>query len=172
VAIGESTLSDVRPAADGPVPRWGRRAGVVLLLVVVVAGAFGVFGVHSTTQSTAAGGYTMSVTYAESARAGLDVPFRAHIHDAGGFTSGLTLAVSMDYFRMFETQNFFPAADRETNDGTFMYFSFAKPRGSNFDFEYDAYIQPASQIGKTAQIELIVQGRVVARTSVHTWLMP
>jgi hypothetical protein len=167
-----STLSDVRPAAEGPAPRWARRTGVVLLLVVVVAGALGVFGVHSRTVRTASAGYTMTVTYAETARAGLDVPFRIEVHHDGGFTTGLTLAVTMDYFRMFETQNFFPSADRETNSGKYMYFSFDKPRGSNFDLEYDAYIQPSSQIGKGAHIELIVAGQIVARTSVRTWLMP
>jgi hypothetical protein len=167
-----STLSDVRRVADGPPSQWGRRVGVVVLLVIVLAGAVGVFGVHSRTVTNSADGYTLRVVYAESARAGLDVPFRVYVHRDGGFSSGFTLAISMDYFRMFETQNFFPAADSETNDGKFMYFTFAKPRGPDFDLEYDAYIQPASQIGKGARIKLLVKGHVEAQLSVHTWLVP
>ncbi len=149
-----------------------QRTGVVVLFVLVVAAAFGVFGVHSRTTSTHGGGYGLSVTYPQTARAGLDVPWRAHVHRAGGFDSAITLAVSTDYWRMFETQGFFPDADSATNDGHFVYFTFQKPQGTDFVLDYDAYIQPAAQLGKSATVKLIVHGRVVAETTLHTWLVP
>jgi hypothetical protein len=167
-----STLSDVRAAGDGPVPRWGRRAGLAVLAVVVVAGAFGLFGVHSRTVTRHGGGYTLSVTYPQTARAGLDVPWRAIANHAGGFPKGLTLAVSTDYFRMFETQGFYPNPDSQTNDGTYVYFSYDQASSDQFVLDYDAYIQPASQIGKKAVVELIVNGDVVAKVSLRTWLVP
>jgi YetF C-terminal domain len=89
----------------------------VLLLVVVVAGAIGVFGVHSSTVSARANGYLLSVTYARAARPGLDIPFTVRAQHTGSFPSSITLAVSTDYFRMFETQGFYPDADSATNDG-------------------------------------------------------
>lgn len=170
--MSDSTLREVRRAHEGPVPRWGRRAGLTALLVIVVAGALGVFGVHSRTTSARGGGYQLTVTYPQTARAGLDVPWRALVHHPGGFTSSLTLAVSTDYFRMFETQGFFPNADSETNDGKFVYLTFARPDGEDFVLDYDAYIQPSSQLGKSATVQLIVHGRTVATATLHTWLVP
>ncbi len=168
-----STLVDVAPASAGPHSHWGRRTGVAVLLVVVVLGALGVFGVHSRTTTRSSNGYTLSVTYPQVARAGLDVPWRARVHRAGGVNSDITLAVSSAYFRMFETQGFYPDPDSATNDGDYVYMHFTGLRpGRDFVLEYDAYIQPASQIGKSATVRLLVGGREVARTTFHTWLVP
>jgi hypothetical protein len=169
---GDSTLSDIRRGGPSVWATWGRRSGIALLSLVIVAGAVGVFGVHSRTVRDSADGYTLAVTYPQTARAGLDVPWRARVHKDGGFTSDITLAVSTDYFRMFETQGFYPNADAETNDGQFVYFTFSKPGGDDFVLDYDAYIQPSAQIGKSATVKLTVDGRDVVQTSLHTWLVP
>lgn len=168
-----STLTDVRSAQEGPPSRWGRRVGVAVLLVLVVLGAVGVFGVHSRTATREANGYTLSVTYPQVARAGLDVPWRVRVHKDGGVNSELTLAISSAYFRLFETQGFYPDPDSATNDGQSVYMQFGKPPpGQDFVLEYDAYIQPAAQLGKTVTIRLIVDGAEMARARVHTWLVP
>jgi hypothetical protein len=168
----DSTLRDVPAVRDGPPPQWGRRTGTVVLLLVVVAGACGLFGVRSRTISIRSSGWGLTVTYPRVARAGLDVPWRVTVEHPGGLPSKLTVAVSTDYFRMFETQGFYPDADTVTNDGQYVYFTFDTPRGSTFMVDYDAYIQPASQIGKDATVKVIAAGRTVAATSLHTWLMP
>jgi hypothetical protein len=168
----DSTLRDVRRTSDGPGSRWGRRVSLVLLLVVVVAGAVGVLGVHSSTVSARANGYLLSVTYARTARAGLDVPFTVHVQHAGGLPSSITVAVSTDYFRMFETQGFYPDADSATNDGRFVHLTFTALRGNDFVLDYDAYVQPSAQRGKSATVELIVRGATVATVRLHTWLVP
>lgn len=90
----------------------------------------------------------------------------------GGLPSKLTIGVTTDYFRMFETQGFYPDADAVTNDGRFVYLTFDTPPGDTFVVDYDAYIQPSSQIGKSAVVKAIVDGVSVARVSVHTWLTP
>jgi hypothetical protein len=167
-----STLADVSRGSCSTASIWGRRFGLSLLLVVVLAGAFGVFGVHSRTVTTHANGYTLEVLYPQTARAGLDVPWRVTVHKPGGFDQGITIAVSTDYFRMFETQGFYPDADSSTNDGKFVYFNFNQPPGEEFVMDYDAYIQPSAQIGKTATVRLIVGGTIEASTSIRTWLVP
>ena len=111
MATDRATIDDVLSAGEGPPPAWGRRLATAVLLVVVVLGAMGVFGVHSRTVTTTSHGYTLSVTYPQTARAGLDVPWRARVHHSGGFPNQIILAVSTDYFRMFETQGFYPDAD-------------------------------------------------------------
>jgi hypothetical protein len=170
--VASSTLADVRRAEEGPLPRWGRWIGRAGLLLVVVAGAFGVFGVHSRTIRAGDSGYAVSVTYPQVARAGLDVPFRVEVQHSGGFASSLVLSISADYFRMFETQGFFPQPDSMNSDGTSIYLTFDHPRGEDFVVDYDAYIQPSAQIGKSADLKVLVGGSVVARTSLHTWLVP
>jgi hypothetical protein len=167
------TAADVRRAEEGPPPMWGRRLGTSLLLIIVLLGAVGVLGVHSRTITTSGSGWRMSVTYPQTARAGLDVPWRVRVHHPGGLPDKLTLAVSADYFRMFETQGFFPDADSETNDGKYVYFTFDTSAGSDdFLVDYDAYIQPSAQIGKSGTVELIIGKSVVAKASLHTWLAP
>jgi hypothetical protein len=167
-----STFADVRPVSDGPTGRWFQRGGLVVLLVIVVAGALGAFGVHSRTTRTHENGYTLTVTYAQSARAGWDVPFRMHVHHPGGFGKQLTIGISLDYFQMFETQGFFPDPDSAGNDGHVYQLTYDSPSGDDFEMDYDAYIQPSAQIGKSANVEVTVDNAVVARTSLHTWLVP
>jgi hypothetical protein len=172
VVTDDSTLRDVLAARDGPSPQWGRRTGTVVLLLVVVAGACGLFGVRSRTTTSTSAEWRLTVTYPRIARAGLDVPWRVTVHHPGGLPPKLTVAVSTDYFRMFETQGFFPDADSVTGDGRFVYFTFDTPKGSTFLVDYDAYIQPASQIGKEATVKVIVAGATVASSSLRTWLVP
>jgi hypothetical protein len=173
VESDRSTIDDIRWPSAGPPPAWGRRIATAVLAVIVVLGACGFLGVRSRTVTTSSDGYTLTVTYPQVARAGLDVPWRARVHHPGGFPQQIILAVSTDYFRMFETQGFFPDADSATNDGTFVYFTFdTQPGSEDFLVDYDAYIQPASQIGKSAMVELFVAGNLVAKTSLHTWLVP
>jgi hypothetical protein len=172
VAESRSTTEDIR-SAERPSARWWRGLGIIVMFVVVVLGAAGFFGVRSRTTSVSSDGYTMTVTYPQSARAGLDVPWRVHVHHAGGFPAKITLAVTTAYFRIFETQGFYPDADSATNDGKFVYFDFdTQPGSDDFLVDYDAYIQPASQLGRSATVKLIIGGKVVTTASLHTWLVP
>lgn len=169
----DSLLADVRPVSSGPPGRRWRWVGISVLLVVVVLGAVGVFGVHSRTTSRTANGYTLTVTYPQSARAGLDVPLRVDVHHPGGISDDPTLAISTDYFRMFETQGTYPDPSDATNDGLFVYLTFTKPPGGeDFLVDFDVYIQPGSQLGKSATVKLMIQGHEVARTAIRTWLVP
>jgi hypothetical protein len=164
-------LHDVR-VPSGKVSKIWRRLGTVLLSVIVLAGAAGLLGVRSRTTSDDSGPWQLTVTYPQVARPGLDIPWRAQVHHAGGLPAKITLAVSTDYFRMFEEQGFYPDADSATNDGHFVYFTFTTRPGNDFMVDYDAYVQPASQIGKSAVVELLVGGSVKARVQLHTWLAP
>ncbi len=166
----DSTLRDVRGARRRALV--ARRIGIAVLFIVVVCGAAGLFGVRSATLSSSHQGYEMTLTYPRIARAGLDVPFRVHVHHPDGFSSDLSIAISSHYFEMFERQGFFPEPDSETNDGRFVTLIFSKAPGEDFQLEYDTYIQPAAQIGKSAVVQVREKGKVVAQTSIHTWLLP
>jgi hypothetical protein len=141
-------------------------------LVIVVLGGAGLFGVRSRTVEVSSYGYTMQVVYPQVARSGLDVPWRVELQHAGGFGNALTVAVSTDYFRMFETQGWYPSPDHVADDGQFVYMTFDNPVGDHFVLDYDAYIQPAAQIGKAATVEVIVDHTIVAKADLKTWLLP
>jgi hypothetical protein len=165
----DSTLRDVR--RDPHAGRWWRRGGLALLLVIVVIGATGWLGVHSRTTTRHDGGYALRVTYPQVARAGLDTPFRVHVTYPSPPKS-ITIAITSDYFRMFETQGFYPDPDTQKNDGRFVQFQFNGPPAHALELEYDAYVQPAAQLGKSATVQVIVNGAVVVQTKIRTWLVP
>lgn len=151
----------------------GRRVAVTALALLVGVGASGWLGVHADTIRTSSLGYQLSLTYPRVARAGLDIPWELTLTHPGGFSSDITIAISSNYFDIFEFQGMHPNPSDETSDGKFVYLTFSAPKsGDVFTTSLDTYVQPASQIGRNAVTEAIVHGAVVARVSYSTWLVP
>ena len=167
-----STLGDVRPVEQGPRPTLWRRLLVALLTAIVVAGAAGLFGVRSSEATASAGGWTLSVTYASVARAGLDVPWKVDARRDGGFTGPVTLAVTADYFDIYEEQGLDPAPADETADGERLLWTFDPPPGDELAIDFDAYIQPSSQLGASGQVTVLDGGNEVVTVPFRTWLVP
>lgn len=168
-----STLDDVRPASAGPRPVRGRSTLVGLLLLIVVAGAAGLFGVRTTTSGGSAGPYEISVEHAWVARAGLDVPWTVTIHRDGGFTGPITVAVTSSYFDIYESQGLDPEPATQTADAEFLYWTFdPPPAGEDLTIDFDAYIQPSSQWGASGQLRLLDDGAPVVGVSFTTVLVP
>jgi hypothetical protein len=171
-----STLQtrDGEGLAEGshPVAMWARRATLTAMALVVAADLLSLLGVHTSSVSAADNGYAVTLHYPSVARAGLDTPWQATVTHPGGFGKELTLAVTGSYFNIFETQGFHPNPSAETRDGQTLYLTFTAPPGDTFVVDFDAYIQPASQQGRTATLTVIDGG--VRRVSVdfHTRLMP
>jgi hypothetical protein len=166
-----STLSDVRDAA-GPRIAVARTAVVAILLVIVLAGLAGLLGVRSTTRTASSGPWTVSVTYAWVARAGLDVPWTVTVRRAGGFPGPVTLAVTSDYFDIFESQGLDPEPATETADDTNLYWTFDPPPGETLSVDFDAYIQPSSQLGESGEVSVVDAGAPAATVSFSTFLLP
>lgn len=169
----DSTLRPIRSMRLAKRARQGRRVAIVALWLIVIAGGVGVFGVHSRTVSASRGGVEASLTYAGIARAGWDVPWHLVISKEGGFGTGsVTVAVSRSFFDIYETQGFHPSPDSETSDAGYVYLEFAPPPGDTLVIDYDAYIQPTAQVGRTSDLKVITDG--VERVSVrwHTFLFP
>jgi len=167
-----STLDDVCETSTPRAASWGRRGFLALLLVFVMLGASGYLGVHSRSATASSNGYTLDVHYAQFARAGLDVPLVVTVTHAGGFGKQLVLAVTSDYFDIFETQGFYPDPSATTRDGDTLFLTFDAPTGDVFRFSYDAYIQPSSQRGKSATVTVVDAGVPVVSTHITTHLLP
>ena len=149
-----------------------RRCFLTLLLLFVLAALAGLLGVHSTTARASEGAWTVSVTHAGIARAGLDVPFDVTVRRKGGFDSDVTLAVTSSYFDIFESQGVDPEPSDETADGSTLYMTFSKPPGDTLTVSFDVYIQPSAQIGRSGTLSVIDGGRPTAAVDFKTFLVP
>jgi hypothetical protein len=152
---------------------WGRRLGVAVLTLIVAADLVGALGVHTSTQAASgADGYHLSLDYPGIARPGLDVVWRARVDHPGGFDAPITLAITGDYLSIYETQGFHPNPSAETRDGHDLLLTFDPPPHETFVLDYDAYIQPASERGKSGRLTLKVHGRAMASVAFRTFLWP
>jgi hypothetical protein len=155
-----------------PVAMWLRRAMLAAMTLVVAADLFSLLGVHTSSVSAQHDGYTLTLDYPSVARAGLDTPWQATVTHPGGFGKQLTLAVTGSYFNIFETQGFHPNPSDETRDGDTLYLTFTAPPGDTFVVDFDAYIQPASQQGRSATLSVVDGGTAVVSVDYRTRLMP
>lgn len=166
------TVTESLAESSQPGAVWGRRIGLVLLAGMVAAALAGLLGVRTGETSATGSGYTLVLRYPALARAGLDVRWQVRVEHPGGFDGPVTLALTGDYLDVFETQGFHPEPSDETRTAHVLLLSFAPPPGDTFVVDYDAYIQPASQWGRTARLELIRDGRPVTGVDFRTWLWP
>jgi hypothetical protein len=169
-ADDQSTLADLEDASSKAL--WGRRAALTVIALIVVAGLVGVLGVHTSSAAAERAGWKLSVDYPKVARAGLDIRWRVHVQHPGGFGKTLTLAVSSSWWEIFETQGFFPQPDGMQRDGDTTYLAFDDPPGDTFVLDYDAYIQPAAQVGRTAHLGVVEGGSEVVGVDWRTRLVP
>ena len=144
-----------------------------LLVIILLAAATGMLGVHSRQVSASGSGYRLTVTYAGVARAGLDVPLRVEVSSDHGWGEHVTLSVTRKYLLLFESQGFFPDADSSTGDPDEVVFTFDPPAdGQSFVLDYDAYVQPSAQVGTTATISVLSAGEPVVSVDFRTFLFP
>jgi hypothetical protein len=172
VDVPSSTLEGIETRAEGRLAIWSRRAFLMLLTAVVLAGLGGFLGVRTETEAAHAGGYRLSLRHAETARAGLDVPWEVTVTHEGGFGKDVTLAVTGDYFDIYETQGFTPDPSDATRDGDTLYLTFAAPPGDTLVVSYDAYIQPSSQVGRDGTLSVLEDGSPIVSVDFDTFLLP
>ncbi len=172
----DSTLSDVSGIGEEQRAThglWIRRATVAVLTLIIAAAGSGFLGVRSATESVHDGGYQVTVTYARIARAGLDVPFTIRVQAPHAITADVVIAISADYFRMYESQGFSPQPSDVSSDEDTVYLTFSPPPGGDvLVVDYDAYIQPAAQRGKSGSIRIQVDGTWRASAAIRTTVIP
>lgn len=167
----DSTVAGVEMASR-PGTVWVRRGATALLVLLVLAALAGRLGVRTEERVAERDGYRLALRYPAAARAGLDTPWRVTVEHAGGFGKELTLAVSGDYLGLFETQGFHPEPSESTRDATTLYLTFTAPEGDTFVVDYDAYIQPSSQLGASARVSLVDGTEPVVWVDYRTRLLP
>ena len=157
------------PLATGahPAATWVRRSTLGVLALLVLAALAGLLGVHTSTASASANGWDLSLRYPRVARAGLDVTWQATVRHPGGLGKNVTLAITGDYFNIYETQGFHPEPAEETRDGSTLYLTFTAPPGDTFVVDFDTYVQPASQAGGSGTLSVVDDVTFTPLTSVR-----
>lgn len=166
----DSTFKDVRDEAQARSP-WARRIGTALLAGLVLVGATGLLGVRLGTATAAEGAVTITVEHAQIARLGNGVPMVVTVVKAGGFSGPIEIAIDPEYLSMFDSQRFVPEPSDETRDRDWLLFTFDPPEGDTFVFEFDAYLEPGWQLGRSGTVGLMVEGRMVAPVEFRTTVL-
>jgi hypothetical protein len=172
VQVPESSLADVVEGSPAQAI-WGRRLFVTVLVLLVLAGIAGFLGVRTSSSTAVDGEYELTLQHASIARAGIDVPWQVTVTRQGGYDKELILAVTGDYFDIYETQGFTPDPSAATRDSETLYLTFDAPPGEVFTVSYDAYIQPSSQRGNDGSVSVLgPDGQPMATVDFDTWLWP
>lgn len=166
------TLEGIESTTESRWSNWSRRGFIVVLAAFVLAGATGLLGVQTRTAHGDGAGWHLDVAYPRIARSGLDVTFEVTVHHEGGFGKEVRIAITGDYFDLFETQGFNPEPAEETRDARTRYLTFTAPPGETFVLSYDAYVQPAAQRGTSGTVSILDDDLPVASADVHTTLLP
>lgn len=166
-------MADVHVGRPRTRARASRRALLVLLAVLVLLGGTTLLGVRTDTKTVSDDEWGMTLTYPRTARGGLDTVWRVELTRSDGFNGPITLAVTARYFDIFETQGFNPEPASTTSDASLLYFEFDPPtQGDTFAVDYDAYIQPSSQLGRRGEVHLMEGDRSRLSIAYRTWLLP
>ncbi len=144
-----------------------------MLVVVVVAGLFGFLGDRvGVVEGTAGDGHHLRLEYAQTSRPGLDVPFQITVTRPEGLDPEVTLAITGDYLRLYETQGWYPEPSEQTRDGQWVYLTFATEGQPVMVIDFDAYIQPNAVLPRSGQLAVVVDGEPVDPLSFRTFLFP
>ena len=167
-----STLPDAPSSERLRLGRAARRVFIVGLFVFLGLGLAGMLGVRTGTVVATGDGYELEVTYARVTRPGLATPWSTTVRHPGGFDGPIAIAVSSEYFDMFDENGLDPDPSGSTADGEFVYWEFEPPEGDVFEVSFDARIEPARQWGRDGVSRLMDGGRVIAEAHYKTWVLP
>jgi hypothetical protein len=152
--------------------RTGRRIFMTLLLVFLAVGLTGRLGVHSRTMTVQGGGYELTVTYAETSRAGLATPWSLEIRHPGGFDGPVTVSASSKYMDLFDENGFDPQPSRSTATADAVIWEFDPPDGDTLGVSLDGRIEPGAQWGRAGETSVLVDGKPVVTARYKTWVLP
>lgn len=168
-----STTSDLPEGPRGFGERWGVRAGLLLLVLVVAAGAVGLLGPLSATTSATGFGYHLEVSYPSITRAGEPAPLHVRVTSEDGFDGPLELAFCDDFFDNLDFQSWYPTPSAETGERGRLVYEFDAPRVPTFEVSLDARSAPGPFGGvEECTVSVLEAGSPVVSVDFRTWRMP
>lgn len=168
-----SSTADIPDTSRGAAERWWVRAGLLLMVVVVVAGATGLLGTRTATTRATAGEKVITVTYPAISRSGQPSPLHVRVTSVGGFDGPVRIGLCDDLFDHFDFQNWYPNPSKETGDTDRLVYEFDPPAGETFEVSLDARSAPGQFGGiEDCRISLLEKDAEAASVTFHSWRMP
>ena len=170
---GETT-SDLIDRPQSLSGRWLRRAGVGLLLLIVLAAGLDLFGPRTGELTRKGGDYTLRVVYPQIARAGEPAPLHVSITTSSQFDDTIQVRFCDSYFDHLDFQSWYPNPSAETTVPGWVIYEFdAPPTGSTLDISLDARVAPGQFGGRdTCAIEAMLDDAPVVSAAFTTWRAP
>jgi hypothetical protein len=168
------TTADVPDEPRSRLERWSTRTGLLLLVLVVAAGAVGLLGPRKGSTSATAGGYQLAVEYPAITRAGEPAPLHVRVESDTGFSDKIQLALCDDLFDDLDFQNWYPNPAAETTVPPWIIYEFdPPPSGTTLEISLDARVSPG-QFGETddCRVSVLVQDEEAVSASFTSWRMP
>ena len=159
-------------SSDPPLETVIERVILVAVLLFLVPGVLGWYGISTSRVTDSGSGYDLTVDFPDTTRAGLSSPWEAVVSHPGGFDRPVTLAVSRSYFELFDLNGFYPDAAATTTQGDRLLLEFDPPEGDTLKVHLDFRAQPDLHAGGSATTALLVDGAEVASVEYDTRLMP
>jgi hypothetical protein len=144
-----------------PAPNWqrferGLRWFAIAVVVLIVAAAMlGFFGLRLGNVAARDGNLEVDVRYARVTRAGLPTPFTIDVatRDGTALPDRVEVALSSDYFALFDENGLDPEPVESDADAESTYFTFEPTGGhSTLAIDFDARAQTDVHRGKRAQV--------------------
>lgn len=170
----DDTTEHLRDTPPGPRGRWSRRAGVALLVLIIVAAALGLLGPMTGDKTASASGYTLSVEHPRVTRAGQPAPLQLRIESSVGFEKAVQVRLCAELFDDMDFQNWYPNPAAETAAPSWIDYEFDPPvAGDVLEIHLDAREAPG-QFGEVddCTVSVLVEDEPVVSTSFNVWRLP
>lgn len=170
----DETTSDLSDSPPRLPARLGRRAGVAVLVVIVLAAAFDVLGPRSSETSARGAEYALDLEYPLIARAGEPAPLIVTITADGSFGDTVRVRFCAEYFEHLDFQSWYPSPSGETSDPDWIVYQFDKPAtGQSLRVALDARMAPGQLGGRDAcEVSVLEQDEPVVTAAWTTWRAP
>lgn len=170
----DSTTAELAHEPVGHVGRWSGRLGILLLVLLVVAGLTGLFGPRTATKDASGGGYRLEVEYPSIGRAGQPSALHVRVHHPGGFPNEtVQLGLCDDLFDALDYQNWYPNPSAETGGSDQIVYEFDRPPGDTLEVSLDARVGPGELGGKdTCEVAVLDQGQPLVSLEFTSWRLP
>jgi hypothetical protein len=145
-AVASTAPADIADARSRRA-RMGRRIYLGIVGAFLVLGMLNVFGSKTSSVDATSNGYSLQVVYPSATRSSLPVEWRLIVTRVGGFTGPVRIGVPLDYWNMFDFNNFYPTPDSTLNEGDLVVMVFPKPSGDRLEVLLDARAQPGLRFG-------------------------
>jgi hypothetical protein len=170
----DATTSDLIDTPPRTPARLGRRTGVAVLVLIILAAGFDVLGPRAGDTSARGGGYALVVEYPQIARAGEPAPLVLDITSDTALTDPVQVRFCATYFEHLDFQSWYPNPSAETSDPDWVVYEFdPPPQGATLRIALDARVAPGQLGGRDAcEVSVLDRDEPVVTATWTTWRMP